>query len=117
MRFEIGILTELRGLSERVDAKIKLSMKQKGEVTMSILKVNEVSKVYGTKEQLVHALNHVNLEVNKGEFVAIVGTSGSGKSTLLHLLGGLDTATKGQVYLNGHDLSTMKADELTIYRR
>lgn len=92
-------------------------MKQKGEINMSILKVNEVSKVYGTKEQLVHALNHVNLEVNKGEFVAIVGTSGSGKSTLLHLLGGLDTATEGQVYLNGYDLSTMKADELTIYRR
>lgn len=79
--------------------------------------MNHVSKVYGAKEQVVHALNKVSLEIQKGEFAAIVGTSGSGKSTLLHLLGGLDQASEGQVYLNGKDLGSMKPDELTIYRR
>ena len=74
-------------------------------------------KVYGQGENQVKALNGVNLEVNKGEFLAIVGTSGSGKSTLLHMLGGLDRPTSGEVIVDGKNTSSLKDDELTIFRR
>lgn len=84
---------------------------------MSILKAQDLKKVYGTGENCVNALRGVNLEVNKGEFVAIVGTSGSGKSTLLHMLGGLDRPTSGKVFVNDVDISMLKDDELTIFRR
>ena len=84
---------------------------------MSILEAKNLVKIYGQGENAVHALSGVNLEVNKGEFLAIVGTSGSGKSTLLHMLGGLDRPTSGEVIVDGHRISKLKDDELTIFRR
>ena len=84
---------------------------------MRILKTNELNKQYGTGANLVKALDGVALNVEQGEFVAIVGTSGSGKSTLLHMLGGLDTPTSGSVEVGGKELSKMNDDQLTIFRR
>ena len=84
---------------------------------MSILEAKNLVKVYGQGENAVHALAGVNLMVDKGEFLAIVGTSGSGKSTLLHMLGGLDRPTSGEVIVDGHLISKLKDDELTIFRR
>lgn len=84
---------------------------------MSILEAKNLIKVYGQGENGVHALAGVNLEVNKGEFLAIVGTSGSGKSTLLHMLGGLDRPTSGEVIIDGIPIVNLKDDELTIFRR
>lgn len=84
---------------------------------MDILQVQNLKKIYGTGETAVHALDSVNMSVKKGEFVAIVGTSGSGKSTLLHMLGGLDSPTNGSVTVDGRELSSLKDEELTIFRR
>lgn len=84
---------------------------------MEILKTTDLVKLYGSGDTLVHALNGVNLSVEEGEFVSIVGTSGSGKSTLLHMLGGLDRATSGRVTISGKDIFSLKEDELTIFRR
>ncbi len=84
---------------------------------MNILKAVDLQKIYGQGETEVQALDGVNLEVEKGEFVAIVGTSGSGKSTMLHIIGGLDNPTSGQVIVDGQDLSHMTDEELTIFRR
>lgn len=84
---------------------------------MSILKAVNLKKIYGKGENAVHALNSVNLSVERGEFVAIVGTSGSGKSTLLHMLGGLDRPTDGTVVVDGKDIFTLKEEALTIFRR
>lgn len=84
---------------------------------MSILQTQDLKKLYGSGEAAVHALDGVNLEVEKGEFVAIVGTSGSGKSTLLHMLGGLDRPTSGRVWVDGKDIFSLKDEELTIFRR
>lgn len=84
---------------------------------MTILETKNLKKIYGKGETEVHALDGVNLSVEKGEFVAIVGTSGSGKSTLLHMLGGLDRPTAGSVTVNGRELSKLKDEELTVFRR
>ena len=84
---------------------------------MEILKVENLSKVYGAKENKVVALDNVSFSVNKGEFVAIVGHSGSGKSTLLHLIGGVDRPTKGKVIIEGNDIYTLNDDNLAIFRR
>ena len=84
---------------------------------MVILQAKNLRKVYGSGESEVAALDGVNLSVEKGEFLAIVGTSGSGKSTLLNLLGGLDVPTSGTVIVDGRDISGMTKDELTIFRR
>lgn len=84
---------------------------------MRILKAVDLQKIYGQGETEVRALDGVNLEVEKGEFVAIVGTSGSGKSTMLHMIGGLDNPTSGQVIVDGQELSHMSDEELTIFRR
>ncbi len=84
---------------------------------MNILKAVNLRKIYGQGETEVRALDGINLEVEKGEFVAIVGTSGSGKSTLLHIIGGLDNPTSGQVIIDGQNLSHMTDEELTIFRR
>lgn len=84
---------------------------------MSILAAKDLVKVYGQGENGVHALAGVNLEVEKGEFLAIVGTSGSGKSTLLHMLGGLDRPTSGEVTVDNIPIFNLKDDELTIFRR
>ena len=84
---------------------------------MVILETRDLKKQYGTGETAVHARAGVNLSVENGEFVAVVGTSGSGKSTLLHMLGGLDRATSGKVYVDGKDIFALKDEELTIFRR
>lgn len=84
---------------------------------MTILQTTDLKKVYGKGENEVHALDGVNLEVQKGEFVSIVGTSGSGKSTLLHMLGGLDKPTSGKVIVDGKDIFSLKDEQLTIFRR
>ncbi|GCD13215.1 ABC transporter ATP-binding protein [Clostridium tagluense] len=84
---------------------------------MSLLKTENLKKHYGKDSNLVKALDGVNFEVEKGEFVAIIGTSGSGKSTLLHMLGGLDRPTEGKVIVDGKDVFSMNEEQLTIYRR
>ena len=84
---------------------------------MEILQTTNLKKIYGAGENAVHALDGVNISVEKGEFVAIVGTSGSGKSTLLHMLGGLDRPTEGKVIVDGKDISALKDEALTIFRR
>lgn len=84
---------------------------------MTILSTKNLRKKYGAGENEVHALDGVDLEVSKGEFVAVVGTSGSGKSTLLHMLGGLDRPTAGTVTVDGKDIFTLKDEALTIFRR
>lgn len=84
---------------------------------MAILQTRELKKYYGAGDTLVKALDGVELSVENGEFVAIIGTSGSGKSTMLHMLGGLDRPTSGTVTVDGRELSTLKDEELTIFRR
>lgn len=84
---------------------------------MEILRVTDLKKTYGKGDTAVEALKGINLSVQKGEFIAIVGTSGSGKSTLLHMLGGLDRPTSGSVSIDGKDIFTLKDEELTIFRR
>ncbi len=84
---------------------------------MAILETHGLRKVYGSGDTEVRALDGVDLAVEKGEFAAVVGTSGSGKSTLLHMLGGLDRPTGGSVTVDGRELSTLKDEELTIFRR
>lgn len=84
---------------------------------MTILQTNDLKKIYGTGDTTVHALDGVSLSIEKGEFIAIVGTSGSGKSTLLHMLGGLDRPTSGNVIVDGNDIFTLKDEALTIFRR
>lgn len=84
---------------------------------MNILQTTNLKKIYGSGDAAVHALDGVNLTVEKGEFVAVVGTSGSGKSTLLHMLGGLDHPTSGNVVVDGKDIFSLKDEELTIFRR
>ena len=84
---------------------------------MTILETKDLRKVYGSGDTEVRALDGVDLTVGKGEFVAVVGTSGSGKSTLLHMLGGLDRPTGGTVTVDGKELSAMRDEELTIFRR
>ncbi len=84
---------------------------------MKILETHDLKKIYGSGENAVRALDGVNLQVEKGEFMAVVGTSGSGKSTLLHMLGGLDRPTSGSVTVDGEKIFTLKDDELTIFRR
>ena len=84
---------------------------------MKILEVKNLRKEYGQGETLVKALDGVNLSVEKGEFLAVVGSSGSGKSTLLHMMGGLDVPTSGEVIVDGRNLAKMKDEQLTIFRR
>ena len=87
------------------------------ECAMTILETKDLRKVYGSGDTEVRALDGVDLTVEKGEFVAVVGTSGSGKSTLLHMLGGLDRPTSGAVLVDGKDIFSLKDEELTIFRR
>ena len=84
---------------------------------MSILQTTELKKYYGAEPNITRALDGVTLSIEKGEFVAIVGTSGSGKSTLLNMIGGLDVPTSGKVIVDGRDLSTLKDEQLTVFRR
>ena len=84
---------------------------------MENLKVENLTKTYGSGENLVNAVDDVSFSVEKGEFVAIVGASGSGKSTLLHLIGGVDRPTSGKIFVDGHDISKMNDDKLAVFRR
>lgn len=84
---------------------------------MTILKTENLTKIYGSGDNAVHALQNVNFAIENGEFAAVVGTSGSGKSTLLHMLGGLDKPTSGKVFVDGKDISSLKDEPLTIFRR
>jgi putative ABC transport system ATP-binding protein len=84
---------------------------------VAVLKTEALKKHYGKDPNTVKALDGVDLEIQEGEFVAVVGTSGSGKSTLLHMLGGLDTPTSGKVIVGGKDISGMTDEQLTIFRR
>ena len=84
---------------------------------MHILQIKNLKKYYGEEPNIIRAVDDVDLSVNKGEFVAIVGNSGSGKSTLLHMIGGLDVPTAGSVVVRGKELSRMKDEELSIFRR
>ena len=84
---------------------------------MEILKVENLTKIYGKNSTEVKALDNVSFSVNKGEFLAIVGASGSGKSTLLHLLGGVDKPTSGKVFIEGQDIYSFNEDKLAIFRR
>ena len=84
---------------------------------MTILQTKDLRKIYGAGDTEVRALDGVDLTVEKGEFVAVVGTSGSGKSTLLHMLGGLDRPTSGTVTVDGREIFALKDEELTIFRR
>ena len=84
---------------------------------MEILRVDNLTKIYGRDTTKVVALDHVSFTVEKGEFVAIVGASGSGKSTLLHLIGGVDRPTSGKVYIDGKDIFKFNDDKLAIFRR
>jgi putative ABC transport system ATP-binding protein len=88
-----------------------------GESDVEILRCENVSKVYGSGDNRVVALDHIDLSVEKGEFVAIVGASGSGKSTLLHILGSVDKPTEGKVLVEGTDISTMNQTQAAIFRR
>ena len=84
---------------------------------MEILKVENLRKEYGEGNSKVIALDGVNLEIERGEFVAIVGPSGSGKSTLLHIIGGVDSPSHGKVYIDGNDISQYSSKELALFRR
>lgn len=84
---------------------------------MEILKVEHLTKTYGEGEIKTEALNDVSFSVQKGEFVAIIGSSGSGKSTLLHLIAGIDTPTNGKIFIGENDLSTFDSNKITIFRR
>ena len=84
---------------------------------MEILKIENITKKYANGDKELYALDDVSFTVNQGEFIAIVGPSGSGKSTLLHMIGGIDKPTKGKIYINGTDISSLKPDKMTIFRR
>lgn len=84
---------------------------------MTILETKLLKKIYGTGDTAVHALDGIDLSVQNGEFIAIIGTSGSGKSTLLHMLGGLDRPTSGSVIVDGKEIFLLADEELTIFRR
>lgn len=84
---------------------------------MDILKIENLTKTYGTADNIVRALDDVSFTVKKGEFIAIIGPSGSGKSTLLHILGGVDKPTSGKVYMDGYDVYAQNDEQLAIFRR
>ena len=84
---------------------------------MEILKVEEIKKEYANGDKKLYALDNISFTVNQGEFIGIVGPSGSGKSTLLHIIGGIDKPTSGKVFINGTDISHLKSDKMTIFRR
>lgn len=94
-----------------------LYKRNKGVKTMEILKIEDLSKTYGRGDMEVKALDHINLSIEKGEFVAIIGASGSGKSTLLHMIGGVDMASSGKVVVDGVDLSKLNDTKMAIFRR
>ena len=99
------------------DFTMVLYKENKGAIRMEILKIEDLCKTYGKGDMEVRALDHVNLSIEKGEFVAIIGASGSGKSTLLHTIGGVDEATSGKITVDGVDLSKLNDTKMAIFRR
>lgn len=96
---------------------MEVGLIKEGENTLEILKTENLTKTYGMGDTKVTALDNLNLRINKGQFVAIIGSSGSGKSTLLHMLGGVDNPTKGKIYIDDIDISSMNETELALFRR
>lgn len=90
---------------------------KKGGNIMEIVKMEHVTKIYGAGDTRVWALDDVNLTIDKGETLAVVGASGSGKSTLLHVMGGVDTADSGNIVVDGKDITTLNDDEMSVFRR
>ena len=90
---------------------------ERDELNLSILEVKNLCKTYGKGENKVDALKNITFNIEKGEFIAIVGESGSGKSTLLHLLGGLDKASSGEIFIDGENILKLNDDNLAIFRR
>lgn len=86
-------------------------------IILDILRTENLSKIYGTGEKKINALDNLSLEIKKGEFVSIIGPSGSGKSTLLHMLGSVDQPTEGKIYIDGTDISSMNETEAALFRR
>lgn len=95
----------------------KKERRKKANNPMEILKVEHLTKIYGSGDNEVRAVDDVSFSIQKGDFLAIIGPSGSGKSTLLHILGGVDRPTSGKVYMNGQDVYARNEDELAIFRR
>lgn len=96
---------------------MKYGLINKGENILEILRTENLTKSYGMGDTKVTALNNLNLSINKGQFVSIIGASGSGKSTLLHMLGGVDKPTSGKIYIEDTDISSMNETELALFRR
>ena len=96
---------------------MEVGLIKEGENTLEILKTENLTKTYGMGDTKVTALDNLNLRISKGQFVAIIGSSGSGKSTLLHMLGGVDNPTKGKIYIDDIDISSMNETELALFRR
>lgn len=92
-------------------------LKERGENILDILRTENLSKIYGTEDTKVIALDNLNLKIEKGEFVSIIGPSGSGKSTLLHMLGSVDRPTKGKIYIEETDISSMNETQAALFRR
>ena len=91
--------------------------RKEGQNSMEILRVENLTKIYGKGDTAVKALDHISFTVEKGEFIAIIGPSGSGKSTLLHMLGGVDTPSSGEVFIDGTDIYRLNESKLAIFRR
>ena len=102
---------------KQADKKRHAAYRKERIITMEILKCEKLSKIYGNGQMRVRALDGVDLSVEKGEFVAIIGASGSGKSTLLHMLGGVDRPTGGKIWIEGTDIATLNEKQLSIFRR
>lgn len=94
-----------------------MMLKERGESILDILRTENLSKIYGIGDTKVTALDNLNLKIRKGQFVSIIGPSGSGKSTLLHMLGGVDRPTKGKIYIEETDISSMNETESALFRR
>ena len=113
------IREQTAGMHRKTGLRLTLQCLQqrKEETNMEMLRIEHLSKIYGTGDNAVRAVDDVSFSVEKGEFVAIIGPSGSGKSTLLHILGGVDRPTSGKVYMNGQDVYAQNEEQLAIFRR
>lgn len=113
-----GIVNSTLFYMKRMRISSTFTINQKGREKMeTILRTEKLCKFYGEGENEVRAIDNTNIEIEKGEFVAIVGKSGSGKSTLLHMLGGLDIPTSGKVFIGNKDIFELKEEELAVFRR